>query len=136
MYWAFSFQLSISTTKKFLRLKPTSITFYITRAHPKWSLTYLVLFFRRFLLVGQTSYKAPVIELEYLANYLAELTLIEYSFLKFLPSLIAASAVFLAKWTLDHDEHPWVSRQCPLLLQYPKYQMKTIYFYYYCKTVP
>lgn len=75
-----SFQLSLPTTKKFLR---------------------------RFLLVAQTSYKAPVIELEYLANYLAELTLTEYSFLKFLPSLIAASAVFLAKWTLDHDEHPW-----------------------------
>ncbi|CAI9275010.1 unnamed protein product [Lactuca saligna] len=75
-----SFQLSLPTTKKFLR---------------------------RFLLAAQSSYKAPIIELEYLANYLAELTLIEYSFLKFLPSLIAASAVFLAKWTLDHDEYPW-----------------------------
>lgn len=43
-----------------------------------------------------------------MANYLAELTLIDYSFLKFLPSLIAASAVFLARWTLDQSKHPWV----------------------------
>ncbi|KAI3728195.1 hypothetical protein L6452_16827 [Arctium lappa] len=75
-----SFQLSVPTTRKFLR---------------------------RFLLAAQSSYKAPVIELEFLANYLAELTLIDYSFLKFLPSLIAASAIFLAKWILDQDEDPW-----------------------------
>ncbi|GKE62840.1 cyclin, partial [Tanacetum coccineum] len=62
---------------------------------------------RRFLLAAQSSYKAPVIELEFLANYLAELTLVEYSFVKFLPSLVAASAVFLAKWTIDQDEDPW-----------------------------
>ncbi|PWA76873.1 Cyclin A/B/D/E [Artemisia annua] len=61
----------------------------------------------RFLLAAQSSYKAPVIELEFLANYLAELTLVEYSFRKFLPSLVAASAVFLAKWTIDQDEDPW-----------------------------
>ncbi|KAI3812526.1 hypothetical protein L1987_17236 [Smallanthus sonchifolius] len=64
-------------------------------------------FLRRFLLAAQSSYKAPVIELEFLANYLAELAQIEYSFLKFLPSLIAASAVYLAKWTLDQDDDPW-----------------------------
>ncbi|KAK6119466.1 hypothetical protein DH2020_046794 [Rehmannia glutinosa] len=49
------FQLSVPTTKKFLR---------------------------RFIQAAQVSYK-------------------------FLPSLIAASAVFLAKWTLDQSEHPW-----------------------------
>nr|GEV51481.1 cyclin A/B/D/E [Tanacetum cinerariifolium] len=75
-----SFQISVPTTKKFLR---------------------------RFLLAAQSSYKAPVIELEFLANYLAELTSVEYSFVKFLPSLVAASAVFLAKWTIDQDEDPW-----------------------------
>ncbi|KAJ0666471.1 putative cyclin domain-containing protein [Helianthus annuus] len=75
-----SFQLSVPTIKKFLR---------------------------RFLLAAQSSYKAPVIELEFLANYLAELSQIEYRFVKFLPSLIAASAVYLAKWTLDQNEDPW-----------------------------
>lgn len=28
--------------------------------------------------------------------------------MKFRPSLVAASAVYLAKWTLDQIEHPWV----------------------------
>ncbi|KAI3468283.1 hypothetical protein Pfo_024946 [Paulownia fortunei] len=74
------FQLSVPTTKKFLR---------------------------RFIQAAQVSYKVPSVELEFLANYLAELTLIEYNFLKFLPSLIAASAVFLARWTLDQSDHPW-----------------------------
>jgi len=50
----------------------------------------------------------PSLELEYLANYLAELTLIDYGFLNFLPSAIAASVVFLARWTLDQSNHPWV----------------------------
>ncbi|KAL3819055.1 hypothetical protein ACJIZ3_004960 [Penstemon smallii] len=77
-----NFQLSIPTTKKFLR---------------------------RFIQAAQVFYKVPSVELEFLANYLAELTLMEYSFLKFLPSLIAASAVFLARWTLDHSGHPWNS---------------------------
>ncbi|XP_075522537.1 cyclin-A2-2-like [Primulina tabacum] len=74
------FQLSIPTAKKFLR---------------------------RFIHAAQISYEIPSVELEFLANYFAELTLIEYSFLKFLPSLIAASAVFLARWTLDQSDHPW-----------------------------
>ncbi|KAG0487449.1 hypothetical protein HPP92_009544 [Vanilla planifolia] len=64
-------------------------------------------FLRRFLRAAQTAYKAPSLPLGYLANYFAELSLVEYSFLKFLPSVIAASAVFLARWTLDQSDHPW-----------------------------
>lgn len=52
--------------------------------------------------------QVPVVDLEFLSNYLAELTLIDYEFLKFRPSLIAASAVFLARWTLNQSSHPWV----------------------------
>ncbi|CAB96665.1 cyclin 3b [Arabidopsis thaliana] len=63
--------------------------------------------------------QVPFIELEYLANYLAELTLVEYSFLRFLPSLIAASAVFLARWTLDQTDHPWN----PTLQHYTRYEV-------------
>lgn len=85
------FRLSVPTTKKFLR---------------------------RFIQAAQASYKVHTIELEFLASYLAELTLIEYCFLKFLPSLIAASAVFLAKWTLDQSDHPWN----PTLEHYTKYK--------------
>ena len=50
----------------------------------------------------------PSVEMEFLANYLTELTLIECQFLKYLPSVIAASAVFLAKWTMNQSSHPWV----------------------------
>ncbi|KAI8018460.1 Cyclin-A2-4 [Camellia lanceoleosa] len=64
-------------------------------------------FLRRFLRAAQAIYKTPSLELEFLANYLAELTLVDYEFLKFLPSIIAASAVFLARWTLDQSGHPW-----------------------------
>lgn len=64
-------------------------------------------FLRRYIHASQATCKVPSADLEFLANYLAELTLVEYSFLKFLPSLIAASAVFLARWTFDQSEHPW-----------------------------
>ncbi|XP_052210853.1 cyclin-A2-2-like [Diospyros lotus] len=74
------FQLSVPTTKKFLR---------------------------RFIQAALASSKVPRVELEFLANYLAELTLVEYNFLKFRPSLVAASAVFLARCTLDQSDHPW-----------------------------
>ncbi|KAL5559235.1 hypothetical protein UlMin_035446 [Ulmus minor] len=74
------FQLSIPTTKTFLR---------------------------RFIQAAQSSNKVPCVQLEFLANYLAELTLVDYSFLNFLPSLVAASAVFLARWTLSQSDHPW-----------------------------
>ncbi|KAK2425355.1 cyclin a2-1 [Trifolium repens] len=75
-------------------------------------------FLRRFLRAAQASYKRPSIELEYLANYLAELTLMNYSFLNFLPSMISASAVFLARWTLDPSNHPWN----PTLEHYASYK--------------
>ncbi|KAL3498333.1 hypothetical protein ACH5RR_041065 [Cinchona calisaya] len=89
------FQLSAPTTKKFLR---------------------------RFIQAAQASYNVPSVELEFLANYLAELTLLEYSFLKFLPSLIAASAVFLARWTLDQSDHPWN----PTLEHYTSYKVQEL----------
>ncbi|MCI12572.1 cyclin-A2-2-like, partial [Trifolium medium] len=65
-------------------------------------------FLRRFIVVAQSSFKVVYDELEFIANYLGELALIEYSFLQFRPSKIAASAVFLGRWTLDQSEHPWV----------------------------
>uniref|UniRef100_A0A5B7AZV4 Putative cyclin-A2-4-like n=1 Tax=Davidia involucrata TaxID=16924 RepID=A0A5B7AZV4_DAVIN len=75
-------------------------------------------FLRRFLRAAQASYKTPSLELEFLANYLAELTLADYEFLKFLPSIVAASAVFLARWTLDQSSNPWN----PTLEHYTNYK--------------
>ncbi|XP_056848609.1 cyclin-A2-3-like isoform X3 [Raphanus sativus] len=76
-------------------------------------------FLRRFLRAAQASYPSMCLELEFLASYLTELTLLDYHFLKFLPSVIAASAVFLAKWTLDQSNHPW---QNPTLEHYTTYK--------------
>lgn len=64
-------------------------------------------FLRRFVRVAQGSNEVPSLQLEFLANYLAELSLLDYSFLCFLPSLIAASAIFLAKFILAPSRKPW-----------------------------
>ncbi|KAG8372933.1 hypothetical protein BUALT_Bualt12G0118600 [Buddleja alternifolia] len=42
-----------------------------------------------------------------MASWLAELSLLSYSMLRFLPSLVAASSVFLAKYILSPSERPW-----------------------------
>ncbi|CAN6338393.1 unnamed protein product [Urochloa humidicola] len=79
-------------------------------------------FLRRFLRAAQASCIAPLSTLGYLANYLAELTLIDYGFLKFLPSMVAASSVFLARWTLNQSDHPWN----PTLEYYTSYKSSNI----------
>ncbi|XP_014500307.1 cyclin-A2-2 [Vigna radiata var. radiata] len=93
--------------------------------HFQLSVPTIKTFLRRFIQAAQSSYKAPCVELEFLANYLAELALVEYSFFQFLPSLVAASAVFLARWTLNDSEHPWN----PTLEHYTNYkasELKTV----------
>ncbi|GJM95609.1 hypothetical protein PR202_ga12371 [Eleusine coracana subsp. coracana] len=66
-------------------------------------------FARRFLRAAQATSNACNTTLVHLANYLVELTLIDYDVLKFLPSMVSASAVFLARWTLNQFDHPWNS---------------------------
>lgn len=48
------------------------------------------------------------LKLEFLANYVAELSLVDYGCIQFLPSTVAASVVFVARFTLEPDAHPWV----------------------------
>lgn len=93
--------------------------------HFQMSVPTTKIFLRRFIQAAQASYKVQCVELEFLANYLAELTLIEYSFLKYLPSLIAASAVFLARWTLDQSGYPW-NRTLEHYTSYSASQLKTV----------
>lgn len=47
--------------------------------------------------------------IEVLANYITELSLLEYNLLCHPPSQIAASAIFLAKYILYPTKYPWVS---------------------------
>ncbi|KAH7431405.1 hypothetical protein KP509_08G046900 [Ceratopteris richardii] len=66
-------------------------------------------FLRRFIRAAQAEQKSATSEMEFLGNYLAELALLEYGFLRFLPSLIAAAAVFVAKHALSPTCRPWGS---------------------------
>ena len=48
------------------------------------------------------------LQLEFLAYYLAELSLLEYGCVRYLPSMVAASVIFLSRFTLRPKTHPWV----------------------------
>lgn len=75
-------------------------------------------FLRRFVRAAQGVNEAPSMQLECLANYLAELSLLEYNMLCYAPSVIAASAIFLAKYILIPSKRPWNST----LRHYTHYQ--------------
>ncbi|KAL7236493.1 hypothetical protein ACSBR1_019729 [Camellia fascicularis] len=47
------------------------------------------------------------LQMEFLGCYLAELSLLDYGCLRFLPSLVAASAIFLSRFTIEPKIHPW-----------------------------
>ncbi|CAI9286899.1 unnamed protein product [Lactuca saligna] len=50
---------------------------------------------------------------EFLSWFLVELSLLDYSCLRFLPSMVAASAIFVARFTLEPEKHPWgLKLQC------------------------
>lgn len=55
--------------------------------------------------------QVPSVQMECLANYITELSLLEYSMLCYAPSLIAASATFLAKYILSPSKKPWVCQR-------------------------
>ncbi|KAL0545587.1 hypothetical protein IC582_015476 [Cucumis melo] len=67
-------------------------------------------FLRRFTLVAQETYEFNTLQFEFLGYYLAELSLLDYNCVKFLPSLVAASVTFLARFMIQSKKHPWTSR--------------------------
>lgn len=64
-------------------------------------------FLSRLLLSIQIQNEGPGTQLEFLTHYLAELSLLDYSSIRYLPSMIAASAVFLAGLNLQPESNPW-----------------------------
>ena len=48
--------------------------------------------------------------LAFLASYLCEISLLEYNFLQYLPSMVAAASVFLSLRTLERES--WVQSPC------------------------
>ncbi|XP_030950787.1 putative cyclin-A3-1 isoform X2 [Quercus lobata] len=75
-------------------------------------------FLRRFTSVAQKNNKSPNLQLEFLGYYLGELSLLDYNCVKFLPSLVAASVIFLAKFIIQPMIRPW----CATLQQYSGYK--------------
>lgn len=64
-------------------------------------------FLRTFSQAGREDEKYPPLKLGFLSCYLAELSLLDYGCLRFLPSLVAASAVFVSRYAIDPKSHPW-----------------------------
>ncbi|XWS24154.1 hypothetical protein CRYUN_Cryun28dG0076200 [Craigia yunnanensis] len=66
-------------------------------------------FLRRFSRVAQEDYKASSLQTAFLGYYLAELSLLDYGCVKFLPSMVAASVIFLTRFIIQPKRHPWSS---------------------------
>ncbi|XP_006302208.2 cyclin-A1-2 [Capsella rubella] len=64
-------------------------------------------FLRRFLRAAQGRKEVPSLLSECLACYLTELSLLDYAMLRYTPSLVAASAVFLTQYILHPSRKPW-----------------------------
>ncbi|CAL4892333.1 unnamed protein product [Urochloa decumbens] len=82
-------------------------------------------FLRRFICAAKSCDEDPAY-IEVLANYITELSLLEYSLLCYPPSQIAASAIFLAKYILYPTKRPWN----PTLAHYTRYKLSEL-----CKCV-
>lgn len=64
------------------------------------------MFLGRFIKIAQEDSDTPNMQLEYLSYYLAELSLLDYSCIKFLPSMVAASVTFQLRFMLKPKSHP------------------------------
>lgn len=75
-------------------------------------------FLRRYIRIAQENHNTPDLQFEFLGYYLAELSLLDYGCIKFLPFLVAASVTFLSRFTIRPNVHPW----CSALQQYSRYK--------------
>ncbi|KAL5056901.1 hypothetical protein RYX36_028505 [Vicia faba] len=77
-------------------------------------------FIRRYMRAAHASYEKHIetLNLDFVTKFLAELTITDYGFLKYLPSKIAASSIFLVRWTVFQAHHPWNRT----LISYTKYK--------------
>ncbi|XP_004252821.1 G2/mitotic-specific cyclin C13-1-like [Solanum lycopersicum] len=64
-------------------------------------------FLEQFTKIAKQDHKKNNLQLEFLGHYLAELSLLDYNCVKFLPSLVAAAVLFLSRFTLQPKSHPW-----------------------------
>ncbi|KAL6847009.1 hypothetical protein ACP4OV_022862 [Aristida adscensionis] len=64
-------------------------------------------FLRRFTRAAHEDKKRSILLFEFLGSYLAELSLVDYGCLRFLPSVVAASVMFVARLTINPQSNPW-----------------------------
>lgn len=103
------FEMTAATTKCFLRwLLAYNYAYHTSHILIVLVLTIIDMNSRRFVRAAQGVNELPSMQLECLANYLAELSLLDYSMLSYAPSLIAASAIFLANYITLPSKRPWV----------------------------
>ncbi|KAK9988518.1 hypothetical protein SO802_028757 [Lithocarpus litseifolius] len=70
-------------------------------------------FLRIYTRAAQENCNSSSLQFELLGCYLAELSLLDYRCVRFLPSVIAASAIFLTRFTIQPEMHPWsLALQC------------------------
>ncbi|KAK7410072.1 hypothetical protein VNO78_00562 [Psophocarpus tetragonolobus] len=71
-------------------------------------------FLRTYFGVACEKEKTTNLKVEFLGCYLAELSLLDYDCIKFLPSVVAASVIFLARFIIRPEAHPWKGGVLPI----------------------
>ncbi|GER42164.1 cyclin A3 [Striga asiatica] len=64
-------------------------------------------FLRFFTRVAQEKLVFSNLQFDFLCNYLSELSLLDYGCVGHIPSLVAASVIFLARLIMQPESHPW-----------------------------
>ncbi|GFP88604.1 putative cyclin-a3-1 [Phtheirospermum japonicum] len=64
-------------------------------------------FLRIFTRAAQDNHVFSNLRFNFLCYYLAELSLLDYGCIRYIPSMVAASAIFLARLTIQPKSHPW-----------------------------
>lgn len=75
----------------------------------------VITFLKSFVGIASENQKTSNLQFEYLCNYLADICLLDYECIRFLPSVVAASVIFLARFILRPGVHPWTSSLCECL---------------------
>ncbi|KAH1244478.1 putative cyclin-A3-1 [Glycine max] len=79
-------------------------------------------------ITDNTYHKAetPNLQIEFLVGYLAELSLLDYDCLRFSPSIMAASVIFLARFIIWPEVHPWAASLKAVREKYKQHKFKYV----------
>ncbi|KAH1244476.1 putative cyclin-A3-1 [Glycine max] len=98
--------LSVSYIDRFLSVNPVS------KSRLQLLGVSSMLIAARYADVASNDQKTPNLQIDFLGSYIGELSLLDYDCLRFLPSIVAASVIFLAKFIICPEVHPWTSSLC------------------------